>query len=64
MVVGIKKCTIFLSWAVDHLDYPGVKKGKRKKKGFEEGAVDNVLDTDFIFSLRHYYWPIRHVLNL
>lgn len=47
--------------AVDHLDYPGVK--KRKKKGFEEEAVDNVLDTDFTFSLRH-YWPMRHILNL
>lgn len=35
------------------LDYPGVKKRMgKKKKGFEEGAVDNMLGIDFTFNLR------------
>lgn len=37
------------------LDYQGVKsKEGKKKKGYEEGAVDNVVGIDFTFRLRHY----------
>lgn len=43
MMMGVEKCTGF-STVLGPLDYPGMKKRKgKKRKGFEDTAVDNAL---------------------
>lgn len=43
MMMGVEKCTGF-STVLGPLDCPGMKKRKgKKKKGFEDTAVDNAL---------------------